>query len=238
MPSRVKLSEAEGPALQVPPTTMYEMMKTASSQYPHTPALVSMHQPADLYAGIVGSQTKNDYLRWSHSQLERGAELLAVAFRDLGLQQGEAVAVFVNNVAEWSLILYATMLLRVPFVNCNPRSAPNAEEVKHVLKTSGARAVIATDIELARRLEEAAPAEMKSMRFEMLLGNESRQPRSNSTSYLYLGTLLTKAASRPDLQQTLNELDKSLREQDDTVIIFFTSGTTSLPKGCAVRPRH
>lgn len=158
-----------------------------------------------------------------------------MALRYLGLQQGEAVAVFVNNVAERSLVLYATLLLNVPFVNCNPRAAPNADEVRHFLMTSGARALIATDVALAMRLDEAAAREMKSMRLKVLLGNDTRQSHPETASYLYFGNQLVKAANRPDVPRSLDELENLLREQDDTMIILITSGTTSPLKGCAVR---
>src|SRR5699024_7943086 len=79
--------------------------------------------------------------RWTYAQLEEDTRALAVALLDRGVQPGDRVAIWAQNVPEWTLVLYAVARLGGVVVNVNP--AYRAHELEYVLRQSGTRTVVA-----------------------------------------------------------------------------------------------
>lgn len=112
-------------------------------------------------------------------------------------------------------------------VPLNPRGVTNATEVHHMLKTSGAKAIIAGDVGIATKVSNTAADLVSSMSVRAVLETDpSNIAESWSNFYELFG-------SSEKLEQPHDTpMDSPIQSDDDDVaLIVFTSGTTSLPKG-------
>ena len=90
---------------------------------------------------------------------------------------------------------------------------------------SNAKAVIVEDAAIAGHLEKNVPDLMRDMQVKVIAGE-----MSTIESYLSLNELVADAARDGTFEAESRVLDKAPRSLEDTVFIWFTSGTTSLPK--------
>ncbi len=90
---------------------------------------------------------------------------------------------------------------------------------------SDAQTVIVEDAALAEHLEKNVPDLMRDMQVKVVAGETS-----TAESYLSLNELVADAASDNTFEAASQALDEASRNPEDTVFIWFTSGTTSLPK--------
>lgn len=109
------------------------LLNEAVRRNPHGEAVVSLRQP-HLGPPGVAIEKKPDQLRWTYSQLETGAKVLASCLRELGLQKGNAILFFCENCAEYGPFCWTAVYPDCPFVPLNPRATLSAEEVQHMLK--------------------------------------------------------------------------------------------------------
>ncbi|OAL18049.1 hypothetical protein AYO22_11065 [Fonsecaea multimorphosa] len=225
------VSEAEGPNLSIPIPILHDLIVSSVAQHGDKVAMVCKHQPADLFPAVNMhdnsriKHTEKSHLQWTHSQLQYGADLLAHALLKQGLQPGSPIAVLLSGRVEFHMLLRAAVKLKCPFTPLNLRAPQNAKEIRHMLTLSEAKAVIVEDDSIAARLEQTVPDLMQQMQVKAMAG-----PKSAIESYLSLNEIVSSAAeddSFPETQRTLDQLDRCL---DDVVFIWFTSGTTALPK--------
>src|ERR671932_816662 len=98
-------------------------------------------------------------LRYTYAQFREIVEDCARALMALGIEKGDHVAVWGQNVPEWVTLQFATGKVGAVLVTINP--AYKAQELKYVLEQSDAAALFLTegvkDAHFLEILEEAVP---------------------------------------------------------------------------------
>jgi acyl-CoA synthetase (AMP-forming)/AMP-acid ligase II len=206
-----------------------QRLEECASVYVNEIAVVCAHQPQGLYG--VNSQPSDNfeyqqspYVRWTYGEYYATVERLARALAAAGVGEGTPVFTFLPNGVEFLVTIFASMRLGSTLIPVNVRNLTNAQEVAHMIKTaflqcSSNKAVVFADgPETAAKLEEF---EQLANAQKILAGTEDRTGWDTFTSILN--------SSKPT--QPLPDY-RNFRKTDTDSIILFTSGTTSLPKGC------
>lgn len=154
-------------------------------------------------------------LRITFAELWRQARTQAAALVRLGVRPGDRVALMAPNTAEFPRAYYA--ILAAGAVVVPVHLLLTAEEAAHVLRDSGAGLLLchAAQAEVAGKAAAEAGVRM------FTVGPEVRVAGSD-------GRL-------EDLAQTVEPLPSYVtRTAEDPAVVFYTSGTTGVPKGAVL----
>ncbi|MFK4070402.1 long-chain fatty acid--CoA ligase [Streptomyces sp. NPDC029674] len=147
-------------------------------------------------------------LRLSFQELWREARAQGAALAELGVRPGDRVALMAPNTAEFPKAYYA--VLAAGGVVVPVHLLLSAEEVEHVLRDSGATLLL------------CHPAQAGT-----------GGPAAEATGVRMLG--LGAEGELEALARTTEPLTTyATRDADDPAVIFYTSGTTGVPKGAVL----
>ena len=179
-----------------------------------------LKRPSQLFpekTAVVDRDRRFTY-REFHSRVNQFSNALMAQ----GLSPGDRVAILSPNSHFFVESLFATAQVGLIAVPINFRL--NAQEIGYILQHSGAKAVIAdydfTD--LVNGIRSDLPA------LEHLI--EARYDERATEGWLNLDLWI--AGQRAELQHAIE------RDEDDTVSINYTSGTTAMPKGVMLTHRN
>ncbi len=177
-------------------------------------------------------------LRYSYAEFNEVVERSARALMALGLEKGDHVAVWGQNVPEWVTLQFATGKIGAVLVTVNP--AYKANELEYVLKQSDAAALFLTEgvkgadfveilQETAPELEDSEPGALEIeglpyLKHVVLIGDEA-VPAPGITGY----EKFVEGAEKVS-EDELKERQASL-SADEVINMQYTSGTTGFPKG-------
>ncbi|MGD6980225.1 MULTISPECIES: AMP-binding protein [Citricoccus] len=160
--------------------------------------------------------------RWSYAEFAADVARLATGLLEAGIRTGDRVGIWAPNVAEWTLVQYATAQIGAILVNINP--AYRRDELQYALTTSGIRTVIAA-------------SSFKTSDYERMLA-DVRDDCPELRDVVILGTpewegLAGATADEDRLAKVAADLSP-----DDPINIQYTSGTTGFPKGATLTHRN
>ncbi|KAI4156334.1 MAG: hypothetical protein L6R39_001119, partial [Caloplaca ligustica] len=196
------------------------------------PAIKSFHQQDSTTLG-EDPDTDGEVI-WTYAELHAKAESLAARLYLSGVRKSHTIVAFLDNRAEWALMLWVSIRLNAIFVPVNPRITQSITELSHVLRVTKPKVLVVLDKDDARRLERAAADSAVADPIQVVL---SRRINDLTTTWNFLGTLMDHTSSTapdqgPD-HHTHNEFSTvppSSNDLDQDMCVIFTSGTTSLPK--------
>ena len=160
--------------------------------------------------------------RLSFGQVERQARALAASLRNLGIEQGDRVALVLPCWPEFVISMFAAAKLGVVLVPLNPRLT--TPELQYMLRHS--EAVGAVTVESYNELDylhlfEDLLIELPELRYVVTVGDEDLW---HDDRIFQFEDLISAGEGR--------EHDESDSVTDDDVFaILYTSGTTGKPKG-------
>jgi fatty-acyl-CoA synthase len=168
-------------------------------------------------AGIVPDQEAivSGPERFTYAETFARVRRLAGALERLGVGRGTRVAALHTNTHRYVEAYYATAMLGGVFVPVNYRA--KRPELEHMLKSSEAQVLFVGERYLGEveSLRSVLPALRTLIGFDLA-----------NADVLGFEDLLAGAAEREEEAEV---------DDDDTSILMFTSGTTSLPKGVMLR---
>jgi len=158
--------------------------------------------------------------RWTYAQLRDDVDVLALGLLDSGVAKGDRVGIWAPNMAEWTLLQYATAKIGAILVNINP--SYRTHELEYVLKQAGISVLVSVRAfktsDYAGMIEEVR-ADCPELRSVVLIGSEAWDALVAAGRAGDRGRLATaQAALSPD----------------DPINIQYTSGTTGFPKGATL----
>jgi fatty-acyl-CoA synthase len=177
-------------------------------------------------------------LRYTYTEFKAVVEKCARSLMALGIDKGDHVAVWGQNVPEWVTLQFATGKVGAVLVTINP--AYKSHELKYVLEQSDAAALFMTEgvgeanfiqilqgavSDLSQDDEgELSLEELPYLKNVVLMGGEPPQelPIMSFAQFLGRGEVVSG--------EGLRERQASL-EAEDVINMQYTSGTTGFPKG-------
>ncbi|MBH77451.1 MAG: hypothetical protein CL897_04395 [Dehalococcoidia bacterium] len=152
--------------------------------------------------------------RLTYAEMQEQVTRLANAIQDLGVGQGDKVAVMAQNSAAFVLTYYACAMLGVTLVPLNYRSKD--EELTHMLNVSKAEVLFASE----RYLE---------------LVNRIRPGLEHTKTFVSYDGPAEGFIAFADLVAGAQPADIWVEVDDEQpTVLIFTSGTTALPKGVMI----
>ncbi|MFR9801578.1 AMP-binding protein [Pseudonocardia sp. RS010] len=158
--------------------------------------------------------------RWTYAELRADVDALALGLLADGVAKGDRVGIWAPNMAEWTLLQYATAKIGAILVNINP--SYRTHELEYVLKQAGISLLVA-----AREFKTSDYAAM----IEDVRGN---CPDLHAVVLIGSGEWdgLLEAGRGADADR-LAQAQAGL-SPDDPINIQYTSGTTGFPKGATL----
>ncbi|GGP79422.1 AMP-dependent synthetase/ligase [Streptomyces melanogenes] len=187
----------------VRPPTLALFAEWTADRYANHPAL--RHRDGDAWT----TETYED--------LRDAVRDLGRALLSRGLRPGDRIAILAETSPQWTHTHLACLAAGAVVVPIYPTAGE--EEVKWVLKDSGARFALYESEEQAARLEALRP-ELPSLEAVWCLKGRG-ELRAQPT------TARSRNATLADLLKTANAV-----RPEDTATLVYTSGTTGPPKGC------
>jgi len=171
---------------------------------------------------LIKFKSKN--LRWTYKQLLVTVEKLAAWLSQNGCSSNSrGIAVFLPNSVEWVLFFWAAIKLGVPFIPLDPRSKESAFQTL-LDSTKPCVLVVEKGQESLCSGHEHIPIRIVCTQSGTLAEGD----------WLTLPEILSV---EPNIIAS-DERKTIPREDPDTALIIFTSGTTSAPKGCCHTARN
>lgn len=174
----------------------------------------------------IGHKVKDAWEHFSGKQVIEKVKKLALGLKDLGIGEGDRVALISENRPEWTFADLAILSLRG--VNVPIYTTQAVEQIRYILEDSGAKALFVSSKKIWKHA--IAAVESVEMLEKIIFFDEDAMPEGNH-----------RAMSLADLEKRGEELekideklfDKLLNQIDpnDLATIIYTSGTTGEPKG-------
>ena len=181
--------------------------------------------------------------RLSFTELQLRAHAAARALIGLGLKKGDVVATWMPNLPEWLVLQMACARVGVILAGLSTRF--KTEEVRYVLEHGDAAVLICTPsfmgIDFREMLFRVAPAlsaarlgqvtdpSLPRLRCLVELGEDIAPQAMAWRDFLALGR---------DVDEAQVEALQVRQAPDDAVLLKYTSGTTSFPKGVLINHRE
>ena len=164
---------------------------------------------------------------WSWAKALDEAENFALGLIELGVEQGDFVAILGRNRPDLYIAMIAIQMVGATPVPQYQDSV--AEEMEYVLAHCGAKFVIAGDQEQVDKILEI---ESKLSDFKQMIYLDGRGLRKYDHSKLnsFVSIMENGKNSGPASRSTLNERESAL-SYESTCVMLYTSGTTGKPKG-------
>lgn len=156
----------------------------------------------------IGDQT------FSYAQVDEISGRIAVSLRNLGVRDGDKVAVQLPNLPHFLFAYFGILKAGAVMVPLNPLL--RAPEISYHLADSDSRVLITFETSADEAVKGATEIAGLSTYVVNLPGNDQRPTGTKSFDELYL------ADDRGDIEPT---------NAEDTAVIIYTSGTTGKPKG-------
>ncbi len=180
----------------------------------------TIEQHADREALVAVHQG----IRWRYGEFGERVRALASALAGAGLEVGDRLGIWAPNVAEWTLVQYATAEIGIILVNINP--AYRTHELEYVLNQSGCRWIV------------AAPAFKTSDYTAMVEAIRATTPVLERAVYFGTTEWAELAAGAGGIGAGDLEGRTAALRPDDAINIQYTSGTTGFPKGATLTHRN
>ncbi|CAG8901245.1 unnamed protein product [Penicillium egyptiacum] len=225
-----ELSQACGEDLLCEPQSIIMKIRKLVGQHPNELAIACPHQPADLYGckslpmEASVDQSAPPHLRWSYQTLDQTVNKIKQRFMAYGSVKTTLLFVFCENQVEsviFTLVAYSLGWIHVPI---GPEYLCNLEEVQRMITSVMASLEASNAVFLANNEDTAQKLD------QLDVSGEDLKVCCGRCSYPWItfDSLMEYSDPPPELQRVgvaSNELS-----------VFFTSGTTSLPKACLIEP--
>lgn len=148
---------------------------------------------------------------------------MATALVEAGVRPGMKIAAFIENSIESHILIRAAFELNCPISLLNPKSSENTREVQHFFEILEPSIIMVPNADVAERVENAVPKGVKDVLVKLVV----HAGKDGFGHWQDFGTFLDGGSGSDEVVRNLN----IERKIDDLILILFTSGTTSLPKG-------
>jgi fatty-acyl-CoA synthase len=164
-------------------------------------------------------------IRWTYAEFGAQVDRVARACLAAGLAKGDRAGIWAPNMAEWTVVQYATAKVGVVLVNINP--AYRTHELHYVLQQAGISFLFAVE-----RFKTSEYAQMVE---------EVRGDCPDLRDIVYFGTdgwsVFLERGDTVATDEQVREVQAGL-SPDDPINIQYTSGTTGFPKGATLSHRN
>lgn len=223
-------AEIDGGQIEERLTSAFDHIERGLKNNPDGPAVISMRQSADCLGDLVTPlKARNDeYLALTYRQLHGAAVRLAMGLLAHGAQPNSTLVMIIPNGAEYCIVLWACILLRITYVSLDPAVLEASEfpMLKHLIRTLKPQLVVASD-QIRGKAVDIAVADLR-------LAQPIRVSLSSSGDASDWKSLVDYAANAARSPIDESVIIDAARNDDlqRTESILFTSGTSGLPKGC------
>jgi acetyl-CoA synthetase len=170
-------------------------------------------QEADKDALLAIDAVTGNKISVTYSELSDVSSKFGKALLSLGLKRGDAACVLIGRKPDWHKVLFGCM--KVGVISMPGTNLLTAKDISYRINEAGAKAVIVSPMHVAKvnQIVDQCP----TLKYLIVMGNAS-------------GNWLSFQKLCEDQDTDLSASDLPPFASTETMMIYFTSGTTALPK--------